>query len=122
RVAVLEFRAAVAVAGFDVADKHRVIGEAAHRHERLFAVARDDDAWIDMNAFRHLLHLPTFGYVAEGGGDAREFFVAGEAEADKPLAVEGTSHRLKNPDAPLTVLHQLVVGRQDARNPPLDRQ
>ena len=68
------------------------------------------------------LHLPALGNVAEGGGDARQLFVAGEAEVDEPLAVEGAGHRLQNPDAPLTVLHQLVVGRQDARNPPLHRQ
>ena len=40
------------------------------------------------------------------------FLVAGEAEVDEPLAVEGAGHRLQEPDAPLTVLHQLVVGRQ----------
>ena len=68
------------------------------------------------------LHLPALGDVAEGGGDARELFVAGEAEVDEPLAVEGAGHRLQEPDAPLTVLHQLVVGRQDARYPPLHRQ
>ena len=62
------------------------------------------------------------GMAPRGGGDARELFVAGEAEVDEPLAVEGAGHRLQNPDAPLTVLHQLVVGRQDARNPPLHRQ
>jgi len=32
---------------------------------------------------------------------------------NEPLAVEGAAHRLQNPDAPLTVLQQLVVGRQD---------
>ena len=47
-------------------------------------------------------------------------FVAGEAEVDEPLAVEGAGHRLQNLDAPLAVLDQLVVGRQDARDAPLD--
>ena len=35
---------------------------------------------------------------------------------DEPLAVEGAGHRLQNPDAPLAVLDQLVVGRQDFGN------
>ena len=48
--------------------------------------------------------------------------VAGEAELDEPLAVEGAGHRLQNLDAPLAVLDQLVVGRQDARDPPLHRK
>ena len=69
-----------------------------------------------------LQHLPALGDVAEGGGDARVLCVAGEAEVDEPLAVEGAGHRLQEPDAPLTVLHQLVVGRQDTRDPPLHRQ
>jgi hypothetical protein len=47
-------------------------------------------------------------------------FVAGEAEVDEPLAVEGAGHRLQNLDAPLAVLDQLVVGRQDARDALLD--
>ena len=84
-------------------------------------------AGVDLRAvhfgnIRELLHLPALGDVAEGGGDARVLFVAGEAEVDEPLAVEGAGHRLQEPDAPLTVLHQLVVGRQDARDPPLHRQ
>src|ERR1035437_9740155 len=67
-------------------------------------------------------NLPAFGNFADERGDARELFVAGEAEVDEPLAVEGAGHRLQEPDAPLTVLHQLVVGRQDARYPPLHRK
>ncbi len=42
--------------------------------------------------------------------------MAGEAEVDEPLAVEGAGHRLQNPDAPLAVLDEFVVGRQDARD------
>ena len=42
--------------------------------------------------------------------------VAGEAEVDEPLAVEGAGHRLQNLDAPLAILDQIVVGRQDARD------
>ena len=41
---------------------------------------------------------------------------------DEPLAVEGAGHRLQEADASLTVLHQLVVGRQDVRDPPLHRK
>jgi hypothetical protein len=47
-------------------------------------------------------------------------FVAGEAEVDEPLAVEGAGHRLQNLDAPLAVLNEFVVGRKDARNAFLD--
>ncbi len=46
--------------------------------------------------------------------------MAGEAEVDEPLAVEGAGHLLQDADAPLTVLHQLVVGRQDTRDSALD--
>jgi hypothetical protein len=46
--------------------------------------------------------------------------MAGEAEVDEPLAVESAGHRLQNLDAPLAVLDQLVVGRQDARDAALD--
>ena len=46
--------------------------------------------------------------------------MAGEAEVDEPLAVEGAGHLLQDPDAPLIVLDQIVIGRQDARYPPLD--
>ena len=42
--------------------------------------------------------------------------MAGEAEVDEPLAVEGAGHRLQNLDAPLAVLDEFVVGRQDARD------
>src|SRR5205814_793224 len=56
------------------------------------------------------------------GGDERELFVAGEAEVDEPLAVEGAGHHLQEPDAPLTVLHQLVVGRQDCPDAALRSQ
>ena len=42
--------------------------------------------------------------------------MAGEAEVDEPLAVEGAGHVLQQPDAPLAVLDQLVVGRQDTRD------
>ena len=65
--------------------------------------------------------FPSFRYRTERGIDARpDFLVAGEAEVDEPLAVEGAGHLLQDADAPLTVLHQLVVGRQDARDPALD--
>ena len=47
---------------------------------------------------------------------------SGEAKVDEPLAVKGAGHRLQNPDAPLAVLHQLVVGRKDARYTPLLRR
>jgi hypothetical protein len=46
--------------------------------------------------------------------------VAGEAEVDIPLAVEGAGHRLQNLDAPLAVLDEFVVGRQNARDALLD--
>jgi hypothetical protein len=49
-------------------------------------------------------------------------FVAGEAEVDEPLAVEGAGDSLQNFDAPLAVLDQFVVGRQDARDVLLDRK
>ena len=88
----------------------------------LLFLARRRTAARNLERVRHGLHLPALGNVAEGGGDARVLFVAGEAEVDEPLAVEGAGHRLQDPDAPLTVLHQFVVGRQDARDPPLHRQ
>jgi hypothetical protein len=68
------------------------------------------------NDFSHLLHLPPLRNLAEGGSDAGVVFVAGEAEVDEPLAVEGAGHRLQNRDAPLVVLDEFVVGRQDARD------
>ncbi len=52
----------------------------------------------------------------------RVLFVAGEAEVDEPLAVEGAGRRFQETDTTLTVLYQLVVGRQDVRYPPLHRQ
>ena len=48
-------------------------------------------------------------------------FVTRKSKVDEPLAVEGAGHRLQNPDAPLAVLDQLVVGRQNARDAALDR-
>ena len=84
--------------------------------------ALEREAGLELNEITERANLPALGDVAEGGGDARVLFVAGEAEVDEPLAVEGAGHRLQEPDAPLTVLHQLVVGRQDARDPPLHRQ
>ena len=39
---------------------------------------------------------PTLGDVAERGGDARDVLVAGEAEVDEPLAVEGAGHLLQD--------------------------
>ena len=68
-------------------------------------------------SFRYREFLSETGFSA----DARVHFVTGEAEVDKPLAVEGTGHCLQETNAPLTILHQLVVGRQDARDPPLHR-
>ena len=47
-------------------------------------------------------------------------FVTGEAKMDEPLAVEGAGHRLQDLDAPLAVLDEVVVGRQDARDALLD--
>jgi len=41
-----------------------------------------------------LLHLPAVGDGAEGGIEAGDGFVAGVAEVDEPLAVEGAGHRL----------------------------
>ena len=73
------------------------------------------------SVFEHL-HLPPFRNRPERRSDERKFFVAGEAEVDEPLAVEGAGHLLQNPDAPLIVLDQIVVGRQDARDPPLHRK
>ena len=52
--------------------------------------------------------------------DERNFFVSGEAEVDEPLAVERAGHLFQNLDAPLVVFDQIVVGRQDARDPALD--
>ena len=46
--------------------------------------------------------------------------MAGEAEVDEPLAVEGAGHRLQNLDPPLAVLDQFVVGRQGPRDAALD--
>ena len=62
--------------------------------------------WLFEFALRHVaahvlrdvaqrLNLPALGDVAEGGGDARVLFVAGETEVDEPLAVEGSGHRLQ---------------------------
>ena len=73
-----------------------------------------------MTAIAERLHLPPLRNLAERRGDAGVVFVAGEAEVDEPLAVEGAGHRLQNLDAPLAVLDQLVVGRQDARDALLD--
>jgi hypothetical protein len=70
----------------------------------------------------NFLHLPTLRNLAEGGGDAGVVFVAGEAEVHEPLAVKGAGHSLQNLDAPLAVLDEFVVGRQDARDALLDRE
>lgn len=48
--------------------------------------------------------------------------MAGEAAADKPFAVEGAGHRLKETDTPLTAFRQLVIGCQDTRDPSLLRK
>lgn len=60
--------------------------------------------------------LPPFRDGAEGGVDEGDGFVAGEAEVDEPLAVEGLRHLLQYPDAPQVVLDQVVVGREDPGN------
>src|ERR1043166_2761855 len=87
RVAILEFRTAVAIAGFDVGNEHRVVRETTHRHKRLLAITWDDDMRADVHTFRHALHLPPLRDVAERGRNARDFFVARESEEDEPLAV-----------------------------------
>src|SRR4051812_26217925 len=46
--------------------------------------------------------------------NARKLFMAGEAEVDEPLSVEGAGHFLQNPDASLIVFDQIVVGGEDA--------
>jgi hypothetical protein len=46
--------------------------------------------------------------------------MAGEAEVDEPLAVETAGHLLKDLDAPLAVLDQVVVGGEDAGDAALD--
>ena len=76
----------------------------------------------DVSDVTELLHLPPLRNLPERRGDAGVVFVAGEAEVDEPLAVEGAGHRLQNPDAPLAVLDQLVVGRQDAGDAALHGQ
>ena len=48
--------------------------------------------------------------------------MAGVAEVHEPLAVQGAGHRLQNLDAPLAVLNQVVVRRQDARDEALDQE
>lgn len=62
----------------------------------------------------HLLHFPALGDGAEGGVGHGTVFVAGEAEVDEPLAVEGLRHILQDADAAQVVLDQVVVGREDA--------
>ena len=66
--------------------------------------------------------LPPFRNRPERRIDERDFFVSGEAEVDEPLAVERAGHLFQNLDAPLVVFDQIVVGRQDARDPALDRK
>ncbi len=95
-------------------------------------VARNEALWASVRGVlwaqftsatcRELPHLPALGMSPRREATRGMVFVAGEAEVDEPLAVEGAGHRLQNPDAPLAVLDQLVVGRQDARDPPLHRQ
>ncbi len=82
-------------------------------------------AVVEFENVAQLLHRPAFGDGAEGmaratltlnpspRGRGNEFhlLVAGKAEVDEPLAVEGAGHLLQDPDAPLAVLDQLAVGR-----------
>src|SRR5438105_1138082 len=61
--------------------------------------------------FINCFHLPALGDGAEGGGSHFDFAMAGEAEVDEPLAVEGSGHFFQNLDAPLIILDQFVVSR-----------
>ena len=82
---------------------------------------------IDLGAvyFRHIyqfLYLPALGNISKKRRDELDLFVAGKAEVDEPLAVEGAGHLLQNPYAPPIVLYQLVICRQNACYPPLHRK
>jgi hypothetical protein len=68
------------------------------------------------------LHLPPLRNLPSGDADARMVLVAGEAEVDEPLAVEGAGHRLQDLDAPLAVFDQVVVGGEDAGDAALNRE
>src|SRR5205809_3570371 len=91
-------------------------------NQSMFAVrskrpALEGEARLELDEATQGTGLPAFRDRAEGGIDAGDFFVAGEAEVGEPLAIQGAGHLLQDADALLTVLHQLVVGRQDARDP-----
>ena len=75
----------------------------------LLGALRDTNRWSALRIADILAGQAAIGFTA----------TAGIPEMNEPLAVEGTRHILQYPDAPLAVLNQLVVGRQDARDPAL---
>lgn len=89
-------------------------GHTAFRIIRFMELATE---WAGLNAVSRnaysgkFSNLPPLRNVAEGGRDAGDGLVAGEAEVHEPLAVEGTSHSLQNLDTPLAVFNQLIICR-----------
>ena len=69
---------------------------------------------------RQVAYLPSLRNPAEGGIGKAGVLVAGEAELDKPLAVEVLCHLLQNLDPPKVVLDQVIVGREYRSDFPLD--
>jgi hypothetical protein len=67
-------------------------------------VARADLGAVHVGDVSELLYLSSFGDRSERRGDAGDGFVAGEAEVDEPLAVEGAGHLLQNSNPPQVVL------------------
>jgi hypothetical protein len=54
--------------------------------------------------------------------DVEIWFLRWEIFTNEPLAVEGAGQHFQNPNTPLIVLHQIVIGGQDARNSLLHRE
>src|SRR5262245_17392734 len=75
------------------------------QHEEVFAKGND----VPLHWHPPLLRL-----------DEVSLFVAGEAEADEPLAVQRLRHLLQHCDPASGVLDQVIVGRQNARDLPLN--
>ena len=58
-------------------------------------------------------YLPPLRYLPQRRVHHLDLLVAGEAELDEPLPVEGLGHLLQYLDAPEIVLDQVVVGGED---------
>src|SRR5207302_2027706 len=109
RVAVAELAPGSALPLRGLLNDHTIGRQIRHLHRPMLLFVRQPCGRVDLNRFGRWHSLPPFRHAA---GYA-SVLVAGEAEADEPLAVELPRRLLQDGHPPPVVLDQVVVGGED---------